>query len=118
MNIPPGAQYYIIKLEPENQSEDRSHQGIATGDRVYFKQERPPVEYDGPFPFKTYGSAEEALASGDPPPPQELYEATLGKLFVWNVKNQSWDRCKSPTIECMGWFAVNFKIYRIQEAVQ
>jgi len=118
MNIPPGAQYYIIKLEPENQSEDRSHQGIATGDRVYFKQERPPVEYDGPFPFKTNGSAEEALASGDPPPPQELYEATLGKLFVWNVKNQSWDRCKSPTIECMGWFAVNFKIYRIQEAVQ
>lgn len=104
-------QYYIIKLEPENQSEDWSHKGIATGDRVYFKQERPPIDYDGPFPFITY--AEEAMAAKDTYP-QELYEATMGKLFMWNVKDQCWDRCKAPTIECMGWFAVDFKIYEIE----
>lgn len=108
MAIPPDAEYYIVR----NDDEDWSAKGIISGDYVYFKQELPPVAYAGPFPFKTYASPEEAMVSKDNYP-IELYEATVGKLLMWNAKEQQWERRPEPTIECMGWFAVGFKIYRL-----
>lgn len=107
-NVPASAEYYIIR----NDDEDWSAKGIVAGDYVYFKQESPPTPHTGPFPFKTYASPEEAIASKDTYP-IELYEATMGKLFMWNPKLLQWERRPEPTIECMGWFAVKFKIYDV-----
>jgi len=105
--IPDDANYYIIKNNNWGKWESK---GIEPGDKVYFKQ-TDPLTIPDTDPFKAYKSPQEAIASKDPLPSQ--YEAFLGKLFMWNPKEQVWERRDDPTIECMGWFAVNFKIYDI-----